>query len=103
MPKRTDITSYQFFQRLKALPFVEAIYLYGSRARGEADEWSDIDLAIATPSADASHWAQVLDIVESPDILVPVQCIRLEDVKNGVFRDEIERDKKLLYRRTEHE
>lgn len=30
----SDITSYDFFSRLAALPYVEAIYLYGSRARG---------------------------------------------------------------------
>lgn len=37
---------YQFIKRLKELPFVDEIWLFGSRARGDAQERSDIDIAI---------------------------------------------------------
>lgn len=40
---------------LAAVRRLDAAYLYGSRARGAATEWSDIDLAIVSPdfSSDA--------------------------------------------------
>ena len=40
-PGSSDLP-YRFINRLKALPFVEAIYLYGSRARGDHSPRSDI-------------------------------------------------------------
>ena len=58
---------YRFIERLAALPFVEALVLYGSRARGDHRPRSDIDLAVRAPSADAAQWQQVLDIVDEAD------------------------------------
>ncbi len=40
------VTDYQFFKKLCALPFIEQIWLYGSRARENNKSRSDIDLAI---------------------------------------------------------
>jgi predicted nucleotidyltransferase len=45
------LTEYRFLERLAALPFVQAVWLFGSRARGTARERSDIDLAILCPGA----------------------------------------------------
>lgn len=42
---------YQFLHALKDLPYVEKVLLFGSRARGTAQERSDIDLAIVSPRA----------------------------------------------------
>ena len=42
----TDINRYDFIKKLKALPFVERIILFGSRARGDNLPRADIDLAI---------------------------------------------------------
>ena len=39
-------------RRLSAFPEVERIILFGSRARGEASERADIDLAVECPAAD---------------------------------------------------
>ena len=44
------LQEYDFFQNLTKLPFVEQIWLYGSRARNTNAERSDIDLAIIAPS-----------------------------------------------------
>ncbi len=38
--------NYQFIEKLKALPFIAEIWLFGSRARGDNGKKSDIDLAI---------------------------------------------------------
>ena len=42
-----DISNYNFFHQLKLLPFVQKIYLYGSRAKGDSTPSSDIDIAIS--------------------------------------------------------
>jgi predicted nucleotidyltransferase len=36
------ITDYQFFKKLAKLPFVEEIWLFGSRSRGDNRDRSDI-------------------------------------------------------------
>ena len=45
------VTDYEFFEFLKQLPYVDEIWLYGSRARQDHLERSDIDLAIFCPKA----------------------------------------------------
>jgi predicted nucleotidyltransferase len=99
MPKLTDITAYDFFAKLSALPFVEAVYLYGSRARGDAGVRSDIDLAILCPKATDREWHAVLDIIESADTLLEIDCVRLDTLAEGRLKDNIEEDKKVLYER----
>ncbi len=99
MPPFLEITSKDFFTRLCSLPFVEAIYVYGSRARGEADDWSDIDLAIDCPTASPQDWLKVVEIAENAQILVPVQVVRLDEIQNEGFKTQVERYKQLLYKR----
>ncbi len=41
---------YQFIERLKNLPFVDEIWLFGSRARGDHKKKSDINIAIVCPN-----------------------------------------------------
>jgi predicted nucleotidyltransferase len=40
------LTDYHFLQEIAALDVVDAIYLFGSRARGDNRERSDIDIAV---------------------------------------------------------
>ena len=66
----THLLPYEFIERLKALPFVEAIYLYGSRARGTHRRHSDIDLTVVCPQATLKDWQQVVDILDEADTLL---------------------------------
>ena len=98
MPQPSDITSYGFFVKLRALPFVEAIYLYGSRARGDHDDWSDIDLAVLCPKATREQWDEVRDAVATEELLVPITVTRYDAITDTGFKAQIDRDKKELYR-----
>ena len=98
MPQPSDITSYGFFVKLRALPFVEAIYLYGSRARGDHDDWSDIDLAVLCPNATREQWDEVRDAVATEELLVPITVTRYDAITDTGFKAQIDRDKKELYR-----
>jgi predicted nucleotidyltransferase len=73
-----DITRYTFYQKLTALPYVERIILYGSRARGDNRIFSDIDLAIDCPRATNSDWHMLKDIVDDADTLLPIDCVRFD-------------------------
>jgi len=94
------LVDYQFLQQLAALPFVEAIWLFGSRARGEQRQRSDIDLAIECPTASEAQWQQVLAIVDEADTLLPIDCVRLDDLSpQSPLYQAILRDRVALYRR----
>jgi len=99
-----QLPRYTFIERIAALPFVERIMLYGSRARGDARERSDIDLAIAAPNADAREWQAVIDIIEDADTLLGIDCVRLDTLPAGdSLLTNINAGGIVLYRKAHHE
>ena len=95
-----QLNDYLFLRKIAALPFVDAIYLFGSRARGDNRERSDIDIAILCPKANENDWQSVLQLIEDADTLLPIDCIRLDkESPNSALRLQIEQDKKLIYER----
>lgn len=75
---------YQFIHQLKQLPFVQKIYLFGSRARGDYSQTSDIDLAIACPNATHDDWRNVMDIIDDADTLLKIDCVRWDEVDDSL-------------------
>ena len=45
---------------------------------------SDIDLAVACPRATPAQWHEVLDIVEDADVLLPIDCVRLDEAPEAL-------------------
>lgn len=92
---------YRFVERLAVLPFVESVILYGSRARGDQRQRSDIDLAVSAPSADARQWQQVLEVIDDADTLHGIDCVRVDALPgDDPLRRNIEAEGVTLYRRT---
>lgn len=89
-----ELSKYHFIQKIKRLPFVEKVILYGSRARGDYASRSDIDLAIVCPNADVRQWAEVLEIIEKADTLLMIDCVRFDqapqDLKASILKDGVE-------------
>ncbi|MES2214509.1 MAG: nucleotidyltransferase domain-containing protein, partial [Pseudomonadota bacterium] len=85
------IKNLDAFQKLTNLEFVDEIWLYGSRARGDDAKTADIDLAILyTESAD---WQKVVDIIENADTLLKIDYINFGTLpSNSEFRNNILRD-----------
>jgi uncharacterized protein len=96
---RTNIEHYNFIEKLKKLSFIEAIYLYGSRARGDNQERSDIDLAIVCPAANESDWLKVLKIIDEADTLLSIDCVRYDALENLLLKNNIDRDRLILFKR----
>jgi predicted nucleotidyltransferase len=99
-PSSSSDLPYRFIDRLKALSFVEAIYLYGSRARGDHSPRSDIDLAVLCPSASQKDWLKVLEIIEESDTLLQIDCVRLDELRDeDRLKERILRQGKSLYQK----
>lgn len=73
-----EISHYQFWKKLKDIIFIEKIILFGSRARGDFKERSDIDIAVVCPTASDRDWFQILEIVDSADTLLKIDCVRYD-------------------------
>ena len=73
-----QLNDYLFLQKIAALPFVDAIYLFGSRARGDHRDRSDIDIAILCPNANETDWQLILQLIDDADTLLSIDCIRLD-------------------------
>lgn len=89
-----DIRSYKFISKIKTLPFVQKVILFGSRARGTQQPRSDIDLAVVCPNITMQEWNQVLEIVEQADTLLKIDCLQFDktddDLKQRILKDGIE-------------
>lgn len=93
-----EIAEYKFIHALKSLFFIDEIWLYGSRARGDAQERSDIDLAILCPTASDADWLKIQDIIESADTLLKIDCIRFEKGKiSDTLYSNVIKDKVVIY------
>ena len=87
-----------FISQLEGLKFIEEIWLFGSRARRDNLERSDIDIAIVCPTADDKDWLKVIEIIDNADTLLKIDCIRLDKTRiSDVLYQNIMKDKKILY------
>lgn len=97
------LPSYKFLSKITALPYVEAVYLYGSRARGDNQPRSDIDLAIFCPTATSKEWLDILELVENADTLLKVDCVRFDSLQETDFlKKNILEQRQILYEKREH-
>jgi predicted nucleotidyltransferase len=82
----------------RAGPSIERIVLFGSRARGEAQPRSDIDLAISCPRASEREWAEICEALEESPTLLGVDLVRLEAAAESL-RERILREGRIVYDR----
>ena len=93
-----ELLRYQFINELKKLPFVDRIYLYGSRARGDYSKTSDIDLAIACTNASQDDWRKIMDIIDDADTMLKIDCVRLEKADEPL-KENIQREGIIIHER----
>ncbi len=89
---------YKFIEKLKELPFIEEIWLFGSRARGDHRQKSDIDLAILCPKATDKDWVDIMDIIEDSDTLLKIDCVKFDQktISQELYNNII-KDRKVIY------
>lgn len=102
--KNAALPSYRFIEKLKKVPGIKRIILYGSRARKDNTERSDIDLAIDCPDVSAAEWNIVVDIIEHADTLLTIDYIRFDTLSaSNPLRTSIERDGVIIFQKDSHE
>ena len=72
--------------RLAAAPGVERVVLFGSRARGDHRERSDVDLAIHAPGLSPADWVRLRADANEARTLYRVDLVRLDQAPDGLRR-----------------
>ncbi len=88
----------QIAEQLSQSPVVEAVILYGSRARGTHWERSDIDLAVVCPEATSRDWFDMADVADEARTLLKIDLVRYGRLP-AEFRQEIDLEGIVLYDR----
>ncbi len=77
---------------------VEKIILFGSRARGDEEEKSDIDIAIICPNIADMEWFDLCDRIENTHTLLEINVIKFDtagkELQNKILEEGI-----VLYER----
>lgn len=84
--------------RLSCVPEVERIVLFGSRARGDAEPRSDIDLAVECPNASRVVWNTIREQVLDARTLLFIDLVR-HDRASEALRHRVLTDGVVLYER----
>lgn len=83
-------------------PGLERVWIFGSRARGDARPESDIDLALDAPGWSAADFARLTGRIESLGLLYRVDAAWLQGGLGEAFRAAIEREKRLFWEARRH-
>jgi len=65
-------------KRVASFPEVAFIVIFGSRAVGDANATSDVDLTVSAPAITEKRWLEVRKLVEEAPTLLWVTLIRFE-------------------------
>ncbi len=68
-------------------PEVRRGILFGSRACGDAEERSDIDLAIDAPNATDEQWRDLCQLAEDAETLLPIDMVWLQAASPALRHD----------------
>ena len=86
-------------ERIKRNPRVEKIILFGSRARGDERERSDIDLAVVAPELTQGEWSELWTYVdEEAPTLLKIDLVLWREA-SGQIQESIAREGVILYER----
>ena len=72
------------------------VYLFGSRARGEEEEGSDADLAIAGEQIDRCDLSLIREQWEYSTIPMMLDLVDLQDINSALY-EQVEKEKVLLW------
>lgn len=99
MKPRWQVVLDALVEQLAAMPEAERVILFGSRARGDNQERSDIDLAVFAPDATVRAWDEVQVLAEEARTLLSIDVVRL-DQASRTLRQVIDDEGVVLFERS---
>ena len=81
----------------KKYPDIEAVYIFGSRAKGSFKEGSDIDLAVINEGVDTMTIARIKGEFEESSLPCRVDIVSYPDINHKELIDHIDRVGVLIY------
>ena len=101
METETDKRVINFLMReAKKYPWIKTIILFGSRARDDAKETSDFDLAVVTEGECSKDWSFLSsDWDEQIPTLCSIDLIHLNTLNNEPLKDSIKKEGIIIYER----
>jgi predicted nucleotidyltransferase len=81
---------------LSKVSAIKRFWLFGSRARGDQEERSDIDLAIEAPDISPEVWSRIGELVDHAQTLLKIDWVNLERAPSAL-RDNILKEGICLY------
>jgi uncharacterized protein len=91
----------QFVFHLRTFPSVQEVILFGSRAKGTATPYSDIDIAV-TGVEDEREWTHILQLADVDDdhivTLLKIDLVQFEHLDTAIQRS-ILNEGQVLYER----
>lgn len=87
----------QLYDVAKNYPEIQSIMLFGSRAHGDNDELSDIDIAVKAPRLSEMNWLLFAEQVENKlDTLLKIDLVLYEQASEAL-REQINQRHEVLY------
>ena len=83
-------------------PDLERVWIYGSRARGDHRDESDIDLAVDAPDIAAADFSQLAGRLDDLGLIYRVDMLHLHSKLDQSFRSNIEHDRKVFWEPRRH-
>ncbi len=93
----TTDTLKQIIDTFAKTPQVEEVILYGSRAMGNYQPGSDIDLALKGKNLDMAEMLKISIALDELDLPYHIDLLLFEKIKNQELIDHICRVGKILY------
>lgn len=78
-------------------PGIEYVFIYGSRARGDFKNNSDIDLGVRFSGADGKNILKIKSALDDLPLIYEIDILDEKEIEKGNFRDDYEKTKQLFY------
>lgn len=95
-------TRAKLAQLFESTPGLERVWLFGSRARGDFRNESDIDLVVDAPALTGTDVSRLSGRLDELGLLYRVDLVNLHDTLDERFRSLIEQDRKLFWEPRRH-
>ncbi|MEQ9107828.1 MAG: nucleotidyltransferase domain-containing protein [Limnobacter sp.] len=78
-------------------PNIETVYLFGSRAKGNFRDGSDIDLAVLAPEMKPEIFTQLWNEIDALPMVFKVDCLHFEQLENDALKQKVLNEGVVFY------